>query len=240
LLQTTLAPISLVVIALLGILDAFGLIDTGLGDLTSSFKVWGVSIATMNETLVSELYRQWLVFKWGWLQIFSGMSNALTSLSESLNERFYRWGLITKESYEERRRGIAEERRATQQRFGGKIEQFDAQIRGADNRLGGLFEEDAKKPGFVEFIRNALKAKILDKFGAGAELPDFSSGFGGLGIPGVTEGGVTGFFGTSLAAEKIGGLTGESVDRQQLDVMESMDDKLSKIVENTEAGAVYA
>lgn len=59
-LTSSVFPITVIVMVLLGVLDALGLIDSGIGDVAKSFSIAGQSIQAYWEVLIDSIAKAWL------------------------------------------------------------------------------------------------------------------------------------------------------------------------------------
>lgn len=217
LLKTVFGPIALVSIAVLSILDAAGIVDTGIRSLAETFRIKGVSIAAYFDATVSEMIVSWYKFQQIFLKGLKFMLDNFQSFASTFLGPFavilkvadiFTGGLgdDIEKKIEDIQKKIDDQQKVT-------FQVLDEDIERGIEKAKALAE--ALKKGLGEGEKNNKKAEQI-------KLPST---------------GVTGLFGGQNAFERLGFLK-NNTERQQLTQMIGMRRDLREIAKNTRGGNV--
>lgn len=216
--------------AILGILEAFGLVDTGLSELAESFRIEGISIKGWWEIFVLQMADLWADFKDAGFASLDWIAEKVTQvggfIAKAWGSLMAGLGLISKEeladtfaALDQKAREIADQRaRRGSARAGGRASRTDALKAGID----AVVEREHQRGGGETALAGGVEAR-----------PD-------LLLPGIPKISVSGFSGGLRASEQIA--RGGDVGRQQLGVQQNMLSALNQIARNTgePQGATFA
>ena len=222
-----------IVAALLVLLDALGIVDTGIRDVANSFELFGLKWLDVTELMTA-----------AWKLALAEMDLWLLQFEESVRQR---WNgllegmakiadvVVGKDSaVSEALRGAKEESIA-----GGIVKkQLDIAVAGIDFAL----KSAEKKSQFDEGLKAWQEAFAWNRTNQMKPL-DMGNlfGVGQTPTPELPTSGIVGFFGGMSAAEQLGGIGQRSVGEDQLKALESIDANVQELVNNSEnGGAVYA
>lgn len=217
-------------LAVLNAAEQFGVLDVGFQDFLAGFRVGTQSMLGWWKILTGNLYAFWTDFKAGFL-------SGLASLSKSFWGAISQWStwlakLADKVGLEDMAERLRE--------FGANMEGFEPYKDTIDK-----LREDSRRAHESVFDMAAddqenLLAKEAKKFKVKAGFPGL---FTTPETPKLPKGddlksGVIANLGGANLAERMGQIGLKTVDREQLDVMKSMDSTLKKVAKNTESEIV--
>jgi hypothetical protein len=240
-----LVPFLLVAVAVVAIVEAFGLVDTGAADLFKSIKVGGQSLHGWWTWFGDELVNIMLVV---WDDIKLGLGGLVDFFKNSIDRILIYYmkardmiGLGKDEYWSEikkREDNIANRWSAREQQHAGNMERESQRKAASKTRLEEDAASTATNPLKNFFNRMRDIKSFLEMPEAGGPSPDMP--FGGP-LPGIpTKLGVKGFFGGSFGAEQLGEAYagGSSFEERQLSKLDSIDNSLRQVADNTKSNRI--
>lgn len=239
------AVIALIVVAVLGILDALGLVDTGFNDLVSSIRIGGMSIKSYFEIMGISFVEAWYKAKLGFFNIVVAMEDYLMkfisgaiSLFADLMEAVGMDAQGTRDFA-----AALEESGYWSGELADNIANTNAKLAELQKMQDDIADAEGERQSKID--QDKAKAKGKKGYNLGDlmkfDLPNIDVP-GGPGKKEVPKSGVVGMFGSASLGENLGTLAGSSVEDKQLQKLGSIDQTLKKVEENTRGGleATYA
>lgn len=233
----------IILIALAGaaallMLDAFGQIDTGMGDLLEGFRYDTYSMAAYWKSMVIQLKIFWLEFV-SEVLMSDWVGKFFVGIATAYNEFVHSIGLRSdKEQLEYRikidsmvRRGIFKD---------GK-EDLQKQMQDLEREQNDVFAKDREKGkdrlGFKDALSDAdaLMKRLEEMAAQAGETADIF----GTSIPELGDGGVVGAYGGAGIAQQMG-FTGVNYEKDQSESLRRIEGYVRQVAENTQGGSAPA
>jgi len=237
LIATPVGQIILIVIALLGLADAVGLVDTGFGMLFSNIKIGSNSIAghwnRMSDLLVDVFLSAFEGIQVGFdfvlTKILNGLDRVMQIYHKIKGGIFFEYDSLGENRAIDKR--ISERNRKSEEYREGRYKAGEDRRRLSEE----LYAADAAKESLSESIKNRvgeLKG-LFAGFGSPPTEPQGDGiGFDSTNIAAPTRG-VHGFFGGQSVLEQLGFAKGSSVEERTLEEQRNQTDILTLIERNT-------
>ena len=235
--------VTLLVVAVASVLQAFGVIDLGIGELMESIKIKGLSLKGWWDVFVQSLLKAW-----HWLMekmlgaaewIVGKLETVYGGLMDTWMVFLKNIGQVSEEDlnkYFDQKAESAGQPSAVRQWLANQKGDYAASVAGDNQALQDIVDQDVARQG--------KKGSIWDRFkkgwapGVKAPALDYFRELSAPTVPGKS--GVTGMFGGANFRENLGGLSG-NVDQQQLSELKNIGRTLKDIKSNTESmEATYA